>query len=102
MSEQWKDVVGYEGLYQVSDQGRVKGVWRRGSSGQELSQSTSRGYKTVGLFRKPHRKCAKVHRLVLEAFVGQGDGLDCCHINHDRADNRLENLMWATRQENMM
>jgi hypothetical protein len=91
--EKWKAIPGFEGLYEVSDQGRVRNQTRllRPSKQQ-------RGHMLVALGATAQRY---VHRLVLEAFVGPAsDGMECRHLNGDPADNRLCNLAWGTRLEN--
>ncbi|UCR74409.1 HNH endonuclease [Mycobacterium phage Ritam007] len=107
MVEAWLPVVGYEGLYEVSDGGRVRsldrqiecdGRGRRYMRGRVLSQSVMpNGYLKVGL---PGGN-ALVHRLVLTAFVGAcPDGMEGCHNDGDRSNNRLDNLRWDSRTEN--
>lgn len=96
--EIWKDVPGYEGQYQVSDQGRV-----RNSKGLVMSPNRLlHGYLTVHLYKggKHTRRVHCVHRLVLHAFTGV-DGQEANHLNNDRADNRLQNLEWCTRAQNV-
>ncbi|ARM70701.1 HNH endonuclease [Mycobacterium phage Soul22] len=111
--EQWRPVVGYEGMYEVSDLGRVRSVDRcvvtksgpRTYRGRLLHQHPDgRGYLRASLSRvgdKP--RMFKVHRLVLEAFVGPRPGnLSGCHNNGINTDNRLENLRWDSHTENML
>lgn len=109
--EQWKPVVGYEGFYEVSDKGRVRSLTRvvqtrLGHSttyqGRILRQhARPTGHLDVGLMRSGHRVTAKVHRLVLTAFVGPDpEGMECCHNNGNPADNRVENLRWDTTAAN--
>ena len=111
--ENWKDVVGFEGIYQVSDHGRVKSLCRmvrskggamRLSRGKILSQGIdSGGYMNVTPYSKGIGKTAKVHSLVLEAFAGPCPlGMECCHRNSVRHDNRFANLRWGTRSSNML
>lgn len=110
--EIWKDIPGYEGLYQVSDQGRVrsldrvvmctgavKGAYSSRKKGRLLRPGPSNfGHLSVVLGRRNTRM---VHDLVLRAFVGPPpDKHECCHNNGNPADNRLENLRWGTRSEN--
>lgn len=111
-SERWLPVVGYEGLYEVSDQGRVKSLARTivRSNGKPHTVSgrivkliiNSGGYPSAGLSRPGmKKKTLKVHRLVLEAFVGAcPPGLIACHWNDEKEDNRLENLRWDSISAN--
>lgn len=115
MPEQWKPVVGYEGLYEVSDHGRVRSLDKvvnssvcttglRLRKGRLLKQSlTKSGYCTVQLYTNG-KKTAKrryVHHLVLEAFVGpRPEGLECLHGDDDKLNNTPSNLRWDTRLAN--
>lgn len=98
MSEQWKDVPGYEGAYQVSDEGRVRNAAGRVLAANEQNS----GYLIVHLYsgsrttRKPHL----VHRLVLAAF-DRVDPADVNHIDGNKHNNRRPNLERATPSENM-
>lgn len=109
MSEVWKDVVGYEGLYQVSNMGRVRSLdrviiekrtgFKRKLKGKLLKPAIrDNGYAVVNLGRGHHRR---VHHIVMDAFVGvRQEGYEVDHINRNRADNRLENLQYLTIGEN--
>lgn len=107
MTERWLPVVGDSG-YEVSDAGRVRGLDR------VLIRTNGRPYPVRGVMLRPqptkpgYRKVEigprtrHMHALVLEAFVGPcPDGMECCHENRDRADNRLSNLRWDTHSGNM-
>lgn len=110
--ERWKDVVGWEGLYQVSDKGRVRSVDRQvatkhGSTrlcrGQVLRPQTNsrNGRLQVWLSNGPVRKNAYIHTLVLTAFVGaKPNGCEACHGPGGHTDNALSNLRWDTRSNN--
>lgn len=115
MEEEWRDIPGYEGMYQISSFGRVKslartmphkthGTWNIGErilksfwSGQKDSQ-----YLAVFLHSgRGHQKIFRVHRLVAEAFIPRIEGKDVVnHKNCNRADNTVENLEWVTAKEN--
>ena len=110
-NEEWRDVAGYEGRYQVSSMGRVKSLKRKfiDKIGREryvkeciLKPGSDRGgYLRVGLCADGKRKTFKVHRLVCEAFhENPGNKPQVNHINEDKADNRACNLEWATAREN--
>ena len=101
--EVWRDIEGYEGLYQVSDQGRVKSLGRKWSKSERTLKPVVRhdGYVVVNLYSGGERKMFKVHRLVCEAFHENPDNKpQVNHINEDKADNRACNLEWATAREN--
>lgn len=113
--ERWLPVPGYEGLYEVSDYGRVRSLDRivvvRGRidgqtskrvKGRVLKPGLSAGRPVVNLRSDIDGRHAMVHHLVLEAFVGAcPEGQECRHLNDNRQDNRLANLVWGTRRENM-
>lgn len=91
--ENWKAVPGFEGLYEVSDLGRVRNQTRLLRPSRQ-----QRGHMLVHLGSTAQRYA---HRLVLEAFVGPcPEGMECRHLNGDPSDNRLSNLAWGTRLEN--
>ena len=109
--ERWLPVVGYEGLYEVSDHGRVRtvdrvevtkaGYTRRRKSKLRSPWSDKDGYMHVTVTRNRRKSGRSVHRLVLEAFVGPcPDNMVACHDNGDPADNRLQNLRWDTLSAN--
>lgn len=113
MSEQWRDVPGWEGFYAVSDLGRVKSLARSvpGRPGvlinrreRELTPTVNRdGYHVVWLTRANRRTEFRLHRLVLAAFVGScPEGQEGCHNDGDKANNALSNLRWDTRSANTL
>lgn len=110
MTEIWKDVVGYEGRYQVSNKGRVKRLARVCNCGEVLdeiimkSRPAKNGYPLILLRESDggRRRGHSVHRLVAEAFIPNPDNLpQVNHINENRADNRVENLEWCSNHYNM-
>ena len=97
--EVWRDIEGYEGLYQVSDQGRVKSLERKDCLGRIVKERilrpvpASNGYLVVTLYAGGKRKTLKVHRLVCQAFhKNPNNKSDVNHINEDKTDNRACNL----------
>jgi hypothetical protein len=99
MVEIWKDIPGFL-EYQVSNLGRVKSF--KGKKEKILRPFyTGSGYLQVGLTQCGRQNLKYVHRLVLWAFEGHPKGRQCDHINMIKDDNRIENLRWVTRKQNM-
>lgn len=100
-NEQWRDIDGYEGVYQVSDLGRVRscksGEWKVLRPG-----TNSDGYLTVQLWRNGQGKTKRVHRLVAQAFIPNDDNSKTLinHINECKSENRFWNLEWCSAQYN--
>lgn len=106
MKEIWKDIKGYEGLYQVSNLGRVRSFPRRGTHTNKIHilkpGINHKGYLQVGLVNKGKSHSYKVHRLVADAFIQNLNRKEQVnHINGVKTDNRVENLEWCTNKENM-
>ncbi len=98
MAEEWRDIPGYEGRYQASSLGRVRGV----VSGKIKSQETINGYAYVGLKIGNRRtRVKRVHRLVAAAFFGPST-LEIDHIDSDHMNNRIDNLEYVTGRENYL
>lgn len=111
MEEVWKDIAGYEGLYQVSNLGRIKSLDRivkRKSQpnlpivGKILNPRKGKnGYAYVSLSKEAKRKTANVHRLVAEAFVEKHEGCNVVnHIDGNKENNICDNLEWIDSARN--
>ena len=113
MQEVWKDIEGYEGLYQVSNMGRVRSLDRyveRRKQGRQFwkgkmlnprKRKKGEEYLYVDLTNNTTRKRYSVHRLVASAFLGNYPELEVNHKDENPANNRVENLEWVTHYENM-
>ena len=114
IAEIWKDVQGYEGLYQVSNFGRVKSLGRNikkpltkiGYVWQSerilKGRKDTKGYLRVVLYKDQTPKGFKVHRLVAVAFIPNPENKpEVDHINRDKIDNSVNNLRWVSHKENM-
>lgn len=112
MTEIWKDIEGYEGLYQVSNLGRVKSLERRvrakkPGTTQRIKERirkfsyTTEGYAYVVLSKEGVHKTILVHRLVADAFVPNPDNLPCVnHKDEDKKNDTSDNLEWCTYSYN--
>ena len=112
MEEIWKDIQGYEGLYQISNLGNVKTLhygqkvhnhnWESTPSRLLKQKTSTSGYQRVELYKKDSRKCFYVHRLVAIAFLENPENKP--QINHkdgNKFNNCIDNLEWATSSENL-
>ena len=111
--EIWKDIVGYEGLYQCSNKGRIKSLDRtvatkKGSRGFKELKGTIRktqnrlGYRTITLFKDNERKSYYIHRLVAEVFIPNPSAFSFVnHKDESRDNNKTENLEWCSHQYNI-
>lgn len=109
--ERWLPIAGFEGLYEVSDQGRVRSHDRvviRSNGVTELRRGRilkpareGRGYLFVGLYRDGLRRHCKIHRLVATAFLAPSSSPHVNHIDFDKTNNCASNLEWVTPAENL-
>ena len=99
--EQWKSIAGYEGLYEVSNLGRVKSL-KFGKERILKPGKNSSGYLLVNLYKNGKMKHFKVHRLVATAFLPNPMGFpEINHLDEDKANNVVSNIEWASRWDNM-
>ena len=107
MQEIWKDIKDFEGMYQVSNLGRVRSIDRFDSMGRlhkgdiKAISDNGKGYKVVRMYKDNKSKFGYIHRLVATAFIENPDNKpEVHHIDSDRSNNKLENLQWVTSKEN--
>ena len=103
MKEVWKDIMGYEGLYQVSNLGRIKSLGNNKNKKEKIIKiwNDRNSYLNVVLHKKGVRKRCLVHRLVAETFISNPENKP--EVNHkdcNRTNNIVGNLEWCTRRDN--
>lgn len=104
LSEEWRQVVGYEGLYEVSNLGNVRSLnyANRGYVKNLTPTLKNHGYLDVCLSKGKSQRCIRVHRLVAMAFLDNPNSLpQVNHINENKLDNRVENLEWVPSKQNV-
>lgn len=104
---EWRPVLGYEGIYEVSSVGDVKRLGVPDAIGRPRRERPIRplvgnvGYHTLSLGRNKHLRSARVHNLVADAFLGpRPAGMEVNHIDGDKLNNRVENLEYCSRTAN--
>lgn len=101
--EEWRPIPGYEGIYQVSDLGRIRSLPRRGTlGGIRKVRLRPDGYYDVELSRDSVKAKLLLHRLIAAAFCPRAEGQAVVrHLNDNRDDNRVVNLAWGTDSDNV-
>lgn len=107
MIEIWKDILGYEGIYQVSNLGRIKSLARKvgKTTVKECvvnNKPSKNGYVVVQFYKDRSAKAHNVHRVVASHFISNPNNYKVVnHINSIRSDNRVDNLEWCTQSYNL-
>lgn len=97
--EQWLDVVGFEGIYQVSDHGNVRIIKSGKLKKITTDKITNRPF--LNIWKNNKQSVIRIHKLVLEAFVGKRPkGMECCHNDGNPFNNHINNLRWDTPKNN--
>ena len=98
--EQWKNVVGFEGLYEVSNHGNIRSIKTNKIKNPTINKKDNRPF--LNLWKENKQKIMRPHKMVLEAFVGKcPEGMECCHNDGNSFNNHLDNLRWDTHKSNI-
>jgi hypothetical protein len=110
MQEEWKFIQGFGGRYEVSNYGFVRSYLQKGTN--KMMSEPQRGiagtlepsgYIALTLSAGNKKRTIRAHRLVLEAFIGGcPNGMECCHKDNNKSNNKLSNLEWNTHRANIM
>ena len=104
MNEEWRDIEGYEGLYQISNLGRVRSLNCRGHKGCIgilTPRLDGKGYEMVALYKEGKARNTKVHRLVAQAFIPNPNNYpQVNHKDENKTNNDVKNLEWCTNEYN--
>ena len=110
MQEIWKDIEGYEGLYQVSNLGKIKSIqYLNRVNNKSYPRNkilkiiiNEKGYLKVDLYKLKKKKRFRIHRLIAQAFIPNPNNFpEINHINGNKQDNSINNLEWCTHSYNM-
>jgi len=97
--EEWRNVVGFEGIYEVSNCGQVRSILTGKIKKPTINKNDPRPY--LGLWKNNKSIIVRPHKLVMEAFVGKRPkGMECCHNDGNPQNNDLSNLRWDTSKNN--
>ena len=98
--EQWKPIIGFEDIYEVSDHGNIRSLKSNKLKKISFDKTTNRLF--VNLWKNNKQNVVRVHKLVLETFVGKcPEGMECCHNDGNSLNNHLSNLRWDTHTNNI-
>ena len=98
--EQWKNVVGFEGIYEVSNHGNIRSVKTNQIKKPTINKKDNRPF--LNLWKNNKQKIMRPHRIVLEAFVGKcPEAMECCHNDGNSFNNHVSNLRWDTHTSNI-
>jgi hypothetical protein len=103
IQEIWKPIINYEGLYEISNYGRIKSL-KRNTANERIRKSYKNkdGHLQIILCKNGRCEQFYIHRLVLETFIGPCPmGMECCHNDSNGENNFIGNLRWDTRSENI-
>lgn len=102
--EIWRDIPGYEKLYQVSNLGRVKSLGNKSNHKKPTIKQLQfrNNYYSITLYKNGKTKTTGVHRLVAQAFIPNPDGKpEINHKDENKLNNKIDNLEWVTKKENI-
>ena len=97
--EKWLDVIDFEGIYEVSNHGNVRSLKSGKFKKITIDKTTNRPF--LNIWKNNKQSVVRIHKLVLEAFVGKKpQGMECCHNDGNPFNNHIDNLRWDTPKNN--